>query len=299
MSGYSAPKPVQTFGQCGFGAELLAAIIKAGYKAPTPIQAQALPAILSGRQAELGFGEAGILPLLSIRGQSEAASPHLTGAARAALTANPPSLWQGRSGHGQNGQRQDGSLCAAIPRAHHGPEGAGEGGRAHRGGAGPHPRAGRADLQGNTCAGWGGGGAWAEPAMCAHGMVGGWVCAEMRGVCRRPGHAPARHVTGRQQRPCRAPGTSPAERFAKVYNLQICPGFGGVSKHQQFKMLKAGCEVRRFFLSRCRPGELPPCFGTCQSACAQWQLHEARRCSDHRKQVMQVLSTSPLDFTRS
>lgn len=49
VSGFDPPKPVQSFAQCGFDAPLLAAISKAGYATPTAIQAQALPAVLSGR----------------------------------------------------------------------------------------------------------------------------------------------------------------------------------------------------------------------------------------------------------
>lgn len=49
VSGFDPPKPVQTFGQAGFDHLLLGAIKKAGYEQPTAIQAQALPAVLSGR----------------------------------------------------------------------------------------------------------------------------------------------------------------------------------------------------------------------------------------------------------
>jgi hypothetical protein len=49
VSGFDPPKPVQTFGQAGFDHLLLGAIKKAGYDKPTAIQAQALPAVLSGR----------------------------------------------------------------------------------------------------------------------------------------------------------------------------------------------------------------------------------------------------------
>lgn len=49
VSGFDPPKPIQTFGQAGFDHLLLGVIKKAGYEKPTPIQAQALPAILSGR----------------------------------------------------------------------------------------------------------------------------------------------------------------------------------------------------------------------------------------------------------
>lgn len=36
----------------------------------------------------------------------------------------------------------------------------------------------------------------------------------------------------------------PAGRFGKPYGLSVCAAFGGLNKHQQFKDLKAGCEVR-------------------------------------------------------
>lgn len=49
VSGFDPPKPIKTFGQAGFDHLLLGAIKKAGYEAPTAIQAQALPAALSGR----------------------------------------------------------------------------------------------------------------------------------------------------------------------------------------------------------------------------------------------------------
>lgn len=49
VSGFDPPRPVKTFGQAGFDHLLLGAIKKAGYEAPTAIQAQALPAALSGR----------------------------------------------------------------------------------------------------------------------------------------------------------------------------------------------------------------------------------------------------------
>lgn len=49
VSGFDPPRPIKSFGQAGFDHLLLGAIKKAGYEAPTAIQAQALPAILSGR----------------------------------------------------------------------------------------------------------------------------------------------------------------------------------------------------------------------------------------------------------
>jgi ATP-dependent RNA helicase DDX42 len=55
VSGFDPPKPVATFEQCGFDAALMAVIKKAGYAAPTPVQAQALPAALSGRDILVHF----------------------------------------------------------------------------------------------------------------------------------------------------------------------------------------------------------------------------------------------------
>lgn len=49
VSGFDPPKPIQTFGQAGFDHLLLGAIKRAKYEKPTAIQAQALPAVLSGR----------------------------------------------------------------------------------------------------------------------------------------------------------------------------------------------------------------------------------------------------------
>lgn len=56
VSGYDPPRPVKTFGQAGFDHLLLGAIKKAGYQQPTAIQAQALPAALSGRDVLVRAG---------------------------------------------------------------------------------------------------------------------------------------------------------------------------------------------------------------------------------------------------
>ncbi|KAK9845852.1 hypothetical protein WJX81_004205 [Elliptochloris bilobata] len=58
VSGFDAPKPVTRFEQLGLDAGLLGAIRTAGYTKPTPIQAQALPAALSGRDV-LGIAKTG------------------------------------------------------------------------------------------------------------------------------------------------------------------------------------------------------------------------------------------------
>ena len=64
------PAPVQKFEQCNLGKPLLAALRKANYKTPTPIQSQAIPVALSGRNiigmAPTGSGKsvAFLLPMI-------------------------------------------------------------------------------------------------------------------------------------------------------------------------------------------------------------------------------------------
>ena len=59
--GKGSPKPVCSFGHFGFDEQLMKGIIKAGYTIPTPIQAQAIPIALSGRDligvAKTGSGK--------------------------------------------------------------------------------------------------------------------------------------------------------------------------------------------------------------------------------------------------
>ncbi|EDV40648.1 uncharacterized protein Dana_GF23818 [Drosophila ananassae] len=70
VTGPSPPKPVTSFGHFGFDEPLLKAVRKAEYTQPTPIQAQAVPTALSGRDiigiAKTGSGKtaAFIWPLL-------------------------------------------------------------------------------------------------------------------------------------------------------------------------------------------------------------------------------------------
>ena len=49
VSGASPPKPVSSFGHFGFDEPLMKAIRKSEFAQPTPIQSQAIPALLSGR----------------------------------------------------------------------------------------------------------------------------------------------------------------------------------------------------------------------------------------------------------
>lgn len=69
VRGVDVPKPVQKWSQCGLGVQTLDIIRKLGYDDPTSIQAQAIPAIMSGRDvigvAKTGSGKtiAFLLPM--------------------------------------------------------------------------------------------------------------------------------------------------------------------------------------------------------------------------------------------
>ena len=58
VAGCDVPAPVQSFAQCGFDDVTAAAVAKAGYERPTPIQAQAIPVALAGRDV-LGIATTG------------------------------------------------------------------------------------------------------------------------------------------------------------------------------------------------------------------------------------------------
>ncbi|PON45026.1 DEAD-box ATP-dependent RNA helicase [Trema orientale] len=70
VSGFDVPKPIKTFGDCGFSLQLMNAIKKQGYEKPTSIQCQAFPIVLSGRDiigiAKTGSGKtaAFVLPMI-------------------------------------------------------------------------------------------------------------------------------------------------------------------------------------------------------------------------------------------
>lgn len=49
VKGKGCPKPIKTWAQCGVSKKMLEALKKQDYEKPTPIQAQAIPAIMSGR----------------------------------------------------------------------------------------------------------------------------------------------------------------------------------------------------------------------------------------------------------
>ena len=69
VKGKSCPKPVKSWAQCGLSTKVLDVIKKCQYEKPTPIQAQAIPAIMCGRDligiARTGSGKtlAFLLPL--------------------------------------------------------------------------------------------------------------------------------------------------------------------------------------------------------------------------------------------
>src|SRR5690606_38190850 len=70
VSGKNVPKPVQKWSQCGLTRPILDVIEGLGFEKPTPIQMQALPVIMSGRDvvgvAKTGSGKtmAFVLPML-------------------------------------------------------------------------------------------------------------------------------------------------------------------------------------------------------------------------------------------
>jgi ATP-dependent RNA helicase DDX46/PRP5 len=70
VRGKDVPKPVRTWTQCGLSSRVLEVLRKAGFEGPLPIQAQALPVIMSGRDcmgvAKTGSGKtlAFVLPMI-------------------------------------------------------------------------------------------------------------------------------------------------------------------------------------------------------------------------------------------
>jgi ATP-dependent RNA helicase DDX46/PRP5 len=70
VRGKNIPRPVKNWNQCGLNSRVLDVLQKSGFAKPMPIQAQALPAIMSGRDcigiAKTGSGKtlAFVLPML-------------------------------------------------------------------------------------------------------------------------------------------------------------------------------------------------------------------------------------------
>ncbi|XP_020107971.1 DEAD-box ATP-dependent RNA helicase 24 isoform X2 [Ananas comosus] len=137
VSGFDVSKPIKLFEDCGFSTALMNAISKQGYEKPTPIQCQALPIVLSGRDiigiAKTGSGKtaAFVLPMIV----------HIM---------DQPEI-----------EKEEGPI--------------------------------------------------------------GVICAPTRELAHQI--------------------YLEAKKFAKPYNLRVAAVYGGVSKHDQFKELKAGCEI--------------------------------------------------------
>lgn len=51
VRGKNCPKPIKTWAHCGVSKKIFEALKKHGYEKPTPIQTQAIPAIMSGNQS--------------------------------------------------------------------------------------------------------------------------------------------------------------------------------------------------------------------------------------------------------
>jgi ATP-dependent RNA helicase DDX46/PRP5 len=70
VRGRDLPRPIRNWAQCGLSLQILQTLKRSGYTEPLPIQAQALPVIMSGRDcigvATTGSGKtlAFVLPML-------------------------------------------------------------------------------------------------------------------------------------------------------------------------------------------------------------------------------------------
>lgn len=60
-AGKGCPKPIKTWAQCGVSTKELNILKRLGFDKPTPIQAQAVPAIMSGRDL-IGIAKTGLFP---------------------------------------------------------------------------------------------------------------------------------------------------------------------------------------------------------------------------------------------
>jgi ATP-dependent RNA helicase DDX46/PRP5 len=69
VKGKGCPRPIKTWAQCGVSKKVLEVLKKQNFEKPTPIQAQAIPAVMSGRDmigiAKTGSGKtiAFLLPM--------------------------------------------------------------------------------------------------------------------------------------------------------------------------------------------------------------------------------------------
>ena len=103
------PERPSSFGQLGLTPELLRAVAAQGYTVPTPVQAQAIPIVLAGRDllasAQTGTGKtaAFVLPILQLLNASRPAVRYLpAGKGRRGATGLPircvwPRRWEARA----------------------------------------------------------------------------------------------------------------------------------------------------------------------------------------------------------
>jgi ATP-dependent RNA helicase DDX42 len=224
LSGFDAPSPVTTFRQCGFDSALLAAIRKSGFTAPTPIQAQALPAVLSGRDVLVRSPRTAVC-MSGISGTCSTADVlgHVVD------VVHDPAL----QGIAQTGSGK--TAAFVLPMLVHimdQPE--------LRKGEGPiavivAPIRCCAESS-MPCWTWiNGSGMTAQrrQKLCVSKVVGN-CCITCELTC----------LVVLSHRELAEQIHTEARRFGKAYNLRMCAAFGGLNKHDQFKALKAGSEVR-------------------------------------------------------
>ena len=58
VRGKGCPKPIRGWAQCGVNGKVMAALKRAKFTTPTPIQSQAIPTIMSGRDV-IGIAKTG------------------------------------------------------------------------------------------------------------------------------------------------------------------------------------------------------------------------------------------------
>lgn len=71
VKGKGCPKPIRTWAQCGVSKKELDVLKKQNYEKPTPIQVQAIPAIMSGKDTwtSVNFHHTGILYEVEVIGK--------------------------------------------------------------------------------------------------------------------------------------------------------------------------------------------------------------------------------------
>lgn len=252
VSGFDVPKPIKLFAHCGFDAPLAAAVAKAGYERPTAIQAQALPAALSGRDVlvRCNSGRVGAIDVVvqgGVGGGWCAAAASQQAQQEVQLMLAQPSSPQPHTRRAlpRRGLARRRRLCCPWWCTSWTS-------RSWARGRGPSqwwwpPRENWRSryTRRPVSAGPGGRGGLAG-VVAGRGLPTAGSRLSIAAIdCLRG--APRCALTEAQ--PCGAPVGLPtpsatcAGRFGKPYNLSISAAFGGLSKSTQFKELKAGAEV--------------------------------------------------------